>query len=157
MSPGGGTHHLAQINVARLVAPIDDPRIADFVAQLDAINALAEPSEGFVWRLQSEEGNATESPYRDDPFVIVNMSVWNSVEALKAFTYKSGHLAALRDRSKWFEKMDSPHYCLWWIPAGQIPSVAQAAERLAHYQRYGASPYSFWFNQLYPAEEFVTR
>jgi hypothetical protein len=132
--------HLAQINIARLLAPIDDPRISDFVARLETINALAERSEGFVWRLQSEQGNATDIPYCDDPFVIVNMSVWESVEALKAFTYKSGHVAALRDRAKWFEKMDKPHYCLWWIPAGHIPSVAEAADRLAHYQKYGATP-----------------
>lgn len=146
---------LAQINVGRLVAPIDDPKIAQFVAQLDTINSLADRSEGFVWRLQSQSGNATDISYSDDPFVIVNMSVWESVEALWAFTYKSGHIAALKDRAKWFEKMSKPHYCLWWIPAGHAPSVAEGKERLVHYQNHGATPHSFWFNQLFPAEEQV--
>src|SRR5260370_17126717 len=79
-------HHLAQINIGRLVAPVDDPRIADFIAQLDPINALADAAPGFVWRLQSSSGNATDLAYNDDPFVIVNMSVWGSVEALRDFT-----------------------------------------------------------------------
>jgi len=91
-------YHLAQINIARLVAPIDDPRIAGFVAQLGPINALAESSSGFVWRLQSESGNATDVPYNDDPFVIVNMSVWESIEALRDFAYRSQHLEVFKDR-----------------------------------------------------------
>src|SRR4051794_23521551 len=107
---------LAQINIARLIAPIDDPRIADFVAQLEPINALAEQAPGFVWRLQSASGNATDMSYNDDPFIIVNMSVWKSVEALRDYTYTSKHVEVFRDRARWFEKADQPHYCLWWIP-----------------------------------------
>ena len=106
-------HQLAQINIARLVAAIDDPRIADFVAQLDAVNALAEAAPGFVWRLQSSSGNSTDIPYNDDPFVIVNMSVWQSVEALRDYVYNSGHVAVFRDRARWFKKMSLPSYCLW--------------------------------------------
>ena len=143
-------YHLAQINVARLIAPIDDPRIADFVAQLDGINALAEASPGFVWRLKSDSGNATDIAYNDDPFVIPNMSVWESVEALRNFVYRSQHTNVLKDRAKWFEKMDKPYYCLWWIPAGHIPTVAEARERLEHYQLHGPTPYSFWFQKLFP-------
>lgn len=144
-------HHLAQINVGRLVAPIDDPRIAEFVAQLEPINALAESSPGFVWRLQSSSGNATDIAYSDDPLVIVNMSVWESVDALRSYVYASQHTKVFRDRARWFEKLDRPHYCLWWVPAGHNPSVAEGRERLEHYQRHGATPYSFWFSQPFPA------
>lgn len=144
-------YRLAQVNIARLVAPLDDPRISDFVAQLAPINALADATPGFVWRLQSESGNATDVPYSDDPFLIVNMSVWESVEALRAFTYASQHLAVFRDRARWFAKMDAPHYCLWWILAGHVPTVVEARDRLTHYQAHGATPYSFWFSQLFPA------
>ena len=147
------THHLAQINIGRLIAPVDDPKIAEFVAQLDPVNALADTAPGFVWRLQSSSGNATDIVYNDDPFVIVNMSVWESVEALRDFVYKSNHLDVLRDRANWFEKMEKPHYCLWWIPSTHIPTVADGRERLEHYQQYGATPFSFWFSKLYPAEE----
>jgi Domain of unknown function (DUF3291) len=143
--------HLAQINIGRLVAPLDDPKIAGFVAQLDPINALADAAPGFVWRLQSASGNATELAYNDDPFVIVNMSVWTSVEALRNYVYTSRHIEAFRDRAKWFEKMDKPHYCLWWIPAGHIPGVSEGRERLEHYQQHGPTPYSFWFSKLFPA------
>ena len=144
------THHLAQINIARLIAPIDDPKIAEFVAQLDSINALADVAPGFVWRLQSSSGNATDITYNDDPFVIVNMSIWESVEALRNYAYKSDHAKVFRDRAKWFEKMDKPSYCLWWIPVGHIPSVTEGRERLEHYQQHNATPYSFWFSQHFP-------
>jgi hypothetical protein len=143
-------YQLAQINIGRLVAPIDDPKIAEFVAQLDPINALADQAPGFVWRLQSGSGNATDIPYNDDPSIMVNMSVWESLEALRNYAYKSEHMKVLRDRAKWFVKMDKPIYCLWWIPAGHIPSVAEGLERLEHYQEHGATPYSFWFSQEFP-------
>jgi hypothetical protein len=141
--------HLAQINIGRLLAPLDDPKIAGFVAQLDPINALADSAPGFVWRLQAASGNATEFAYNDDPFVIVNMSVWTSVEALRNYVYTSRHIEAFRDRAKWFEKQS--HYCLWWIPAGHIPTVAEGRERLERYQQHGPTPYSFWFSKLFPA------
>jgi hypothetical protein len=144
---------LAQINIGRLVAPLDDPRIADFLAQLDEVNAFAEQSPGFVWRLKSASGNATEIPYSDDPFELLNMSVWESIESLKQFTYGPRHLAVFRNRQNWFEKMALPHYCLWWVPDGHIPSVQEGRERLEHYQKCGATPHSFWFSQCYPAPE----
>lgn len=144
---------LAQINIARLVAPIDDPRIADFVAQLEPINALAEQAPGFVWRLQSESGNATDLAYNDDPLTIVNMSVWESVEALRDYTYTSKHIEVFRERARWFEKADKPHYCMWWIPDAHIPTVSEGRERLERYQTQGATPYSFWFSQRFPAPQ----
>ena len=144
-------YHLAQINIARLVAPLDDPRISEFVAQLGTINELAESSPGFVWRLESEEGNATDIAYNHDPFVIVNMSVWDSIDSLKAFSYKSQHLNVFRDRKKWFEKMELPHYCLWWVPVGHRPTVAEGRTRLELYQQHGPTPEAFWFNEWHPA------
>jgi hypothetical protein len=144
-------HHLAQINVGRLVAPLDDPQVAGFVSQLDEINELAERSPGFIWRLKSDSGNATDIPYNDDPTMLVNMSVWESVETLKSFTYQTRHLQVVRQRHDWFQKMTEPHYCLWWVPAGHVPSVAEGRERLDHYIRFGATPEAFWFSELFPA------
>lgn len=143
-------YQLAQINIGRLIAPIDDPRIAEFVSQLEPINALADKAQGFVWRLQSASGNATDIAYNDDPSIMLNMSVWESLEALRDYAYKSDHMKVLRDRAKWFEKMDKPYYCLWWIPAGHIPTAAEGRERLEHYQKYGATAFSFWFSQPFP-------
>lgn len=144
-------YQLAQINISRLVAPLDDPQIAGFVSQLAPINALADKTPGFVWRLQSESGNATDLAYNEDPFVIVNMSVWESVEALQDFTYRSQHLSVFRERRKWFEKMELPNYCLWWVRSGHIPTIAEGRERLEYYWKHGATPYAFWFSQLFPA------
>jgi Domain of unknown function (DUF3291) len=143
--------HLAQINIGRLVAPLDDPQLADFVAQLDPINKLADTAPGFVWRLQSSAGNATDVAYGEDPLVIVNMSVWESLAALRDYTYASQHMQVFRDRAKWFGKMDQPHYCLWWVPAGHLPTVAEGKQRLEHYQTHGATPFAFWFSQSFPA------
>ncbi len=113
-------HHVAQVNISHLLAPLDDPKIAEFVAKLEPINALADKAPGFVWRLTSESGNATDIAYNDDPFVIVNMAVWESIAALRDFAYKSNHAKVFRDGPKWFEKMDKPSYCLWRIPVGHI-------------------------------------
>jgi hypothetical protein len=145
------THHLAQINIGRLVAPLQDPRVAGFVRQLDAVNALAEASAGFVWRLKSEGGNATDIAWSDDPLVIVNMSVWESVESLRAFVYAPGHLEVLRRRGEWFEKPGEAHACLWWVPVGHRPTLEEARERLAHFRLQGGTEYAFWFSKLFPA------
>jgi Domain of unknown function (DUF3291) len=146
-----GDYVLAEVNVARLIAPIDDARIAGFVQMLDPVNRLADASAGFVWRLQSSTGNATDIVFADDPRLIVHLSVWESPQALRDFTYASGHLGVFKQRGDWFEKMEQPHYCLWWIPSGSLPTVADAKRRLAHYQTHGPTPYAFWFSHLYPA------
>jgi len=119
--------HLAQINISRLSAPLDDPQIAGFVAQLEPINALADSAPGFVWRLKSDSGNATDIAYSDDPFVIVNMSVWKSIEKLREFAYRSDHVKVFRDRAKWFEKSAKPNYCLWWVAAGHVAHGGRGA------------------------------
>ena len=147
-------YHLAQINIGRLLAPVDDPKIAEFVAQLDPINALADNAPGFVWRLQSASGNATDILYDPrDKSILLNMSVWESIESLRNYVYRSDHMKVLRDRAKWFEKMDKAIYCLWWVPAGHIPSVAEGRERMEHYQKHGATPYAFWFSKMFPQPE----
>ena len=123
--------HLAQINIGRLLAPVDDPRIADFVAALEPVNALADASPGFVWRLQTEAGDATALRPYDDDLIIVNMSVWTSLEALRAFVFDGPHVDVLRRRREWFEVMAEAYTTLWWVPAGTIPTIDEAKERLA--------------------------
>ena len=144
-------HQLAQINIARLLAPIDDPLVAGFVAQLDTINTLAESSNGFVWRLKDESGNATDINPFDDPMLIVNMSVWESVEDLKSFAYHTDHIKVFKDRAKWFEKPSDAHMVLWWIPQGEFPSVEEAKDRLMHLRKHGESDYAFSFRKIFPA------
>ncbi len=143
--------HLAQINMARAHAPLTDPRLADFVAQLDAINALADRSPGFVWRLQTDTGNATDIEVGDDPRLIVNMSVWESQEALFDFVYKSGHLQVLARRKEWFEFLDTPSLALWWTPVGATPTLEDGLERLDHLARHGPSERAFTFKARFPA------
>ena len=125
-------HHLAQINVARLRAPIDAPETADFVAALAPVNADADAAPGFVWRLQTESGDATGVQVSDDPLLIVNLTVWESVEALEAFAYRqAAHLAVLRRRREWFERHIEAPTALWWVAAGHIPTLDEALDRLA--------------------------
>jgi hypothetical protein len=142
-------YHLAQINIARMLAPIDDPIMAEFVAQLPPINALADASPGFVWRLQSESGDATSIKVYDDDFVIVNLTVWESVEALREYVYKSAHRGVLRDRKRWFQKFDGPYYALWWIPAGELPSAEEGKERLDCLRENGDSAFAFSFKNIF--------
>jgi hypothetical protein len=145
--------HLAQANIGRIRAPLDHPIMDGFRTQLDPINALADRTPGFVWRLQTEEGNAMAIRPYDDERMAINMSVWESLPALQQFVYRSAHAATLRDRQQWFEPMPGPIMVLWWIAAGHIPSVAEAIERLAHLQQHGPSPHAFTFRTPFPAPE----
>lgn len=140
--------HLAQLNVAKLLKPIDHPQIAEFVENLDRINELAEKSNGFVWRLQDEYGNATAIKAFDDPLIIVNMSVWESIEDLKNYVYKSGHTEIMRKRKNWFEKLTSHNLVMWWIDKGHIPTLTEGIERLEHLNKNGGSEYAFGFKNL---------
>ena len=142
-------YHLAQINIARMLAPIDDPIMAEFVAQLPPINALADKSPGFVWRLQSESGDATSIKVSDDDFIIVNLTVWESVDALREYVYKSAHQGVLRDRKRWFEKFDGPYYALWWVLAGHNPSPEEGKERLDHLRKHGDTAFAFSFKNIF--------
>jgi Domain of unknown function (DUF3291) len=142
--------HLAQINVGRLLHPIDDPRLADFVDNLDAINALAEASPGFVWRLKDESGNATAISAYEDPAVIVNMSVWTSPEALNAFAYQTAHRRFVQRRKEWFQLFGAPYLALWWVDEGSVPAVIDGRQRLDHLTRFGPTPYAFTFRAAFP-------
>lgn len=146
------THHLAQLNMGRMLAAIDDPIMAEFVANLDRINALADGASGFVWRLQSDRGNATEFRPFADEMLIVNMSVWESLETLKDYVYKSAHAEIMRNRRQWFEKMDEVFTVLWWIPAGTIPTVEEAKARLESLRQHGETPYAFSFRRSFASE-----
>lgn len=137
--------HLAQLNVGRLRAPLDDPQIDDFRDNLDPVNALAEAAPGFVWRLQDDAGNATGIKVFEDDLEILNLSVWESVEALEDFTYRSGHVAFLRRRREFFEAPAAAIYCLWWIPEGTIPTIDEALDRLDRLRADGPTPTSFTF------------
>ena len=142
--------HLAQVNIGLLRAPIEDPIMEGFRSQLDSINALADRSPGFVWRLQTEDGNALAiRPYADERMAI-NMSVWESFEALQQFVYGSAHVGPLRDRKQWFEPIEGPILVLWWIPAGHIPTVAEAQERLRRLKECGPSSEAFTFRTPFP-------
>lgn len=143
-----GAFHLAQVNIARMRAPLDSPAMAGFVARLAEINALADAAPGFVWRLQTDEGDATYlRPYEDDR-ILFNFSVWESVEALREYVYKSAHRELLRDRKSWFEQFDGASVALWWVPAGQVPSIDEAKARLAHLEQHGPSEVAFTFKEI---------
>ena len=140
-------YHLAQVNIATMKYPLEDERMAGFVNRLDEINALAEKSEGFIWRLKDETGNATEISAFTDPMIIVNMSVWENVEQLKNYVYKSLHVEVMRSRKEWFHLMKEAYYVLWWIPAGHMPTVEEAKIKLKLLQEKGPTAEAFDFKR----------
>lgn len=146
-------YHIAQINIAQAKAPMDSETMKGFVDRLDEINALADKSPGFIWRLQTEAGDATAIQSFDNPLLIVNMSVWESLEALKNYVYKSDHVELIRDRSAWFNKMIDMHQALWWIPADHIPSVDEGKEKLDYLQKHGLSKTAFTFAKPFPGDD----
>ncbi len=150
------SYHLAQLNIGRILAPLESPQLAGFVARLDEINALAEAAPGFVWRFQTEDGNATALRPYDDDRVLVNFSVWTSVEALHAFVYHTLHVEVMRHRREWFEQMDQAFLVLWWVPVGHRPTVQEAVERLDHLRRQGPTPYAFTFQQHFAPPDSAT-
>ena len=141
--------HLAQLNVGRLRAPINDPMIDDFRMNLARINSLAEASPGYVWRLQDETGDATSIKPFGDELEIINLTVWTSIEALADFTYRSNHVELLRRRREFFEAPGRPILCLWWIPEGTIPTVEDAIARLDYLRANGPSPWAFTFRRRF--------
>ena len=148
-------YHLAQINIGRILGAMDGPIMKEFKDNLDPINALAEATPGFVWRLQDESGNNTSlRPYEDER-MIVNMSVWESVDALRDFVYRGMHVEVMRRRREWFERFPSSYMCLWWIPAGTLPTVDDAKLRLASLDAHGPTPYAFTFKQRFAPSEAV--
>ena len=148
-------YHLAQLNIARMLGPIDSPVMGGFVARLDEINALADGYEGFVWRLQTEDGDATAIRVFDDDMLIVNMSVWESVEALANFTYKSIHVELIRQRHEWFSKLDQMYMVMWWIPAGTLPTIEEAKAKLEYLNEHGPTPLAFTFAKRFTIEDLI--
>ena len=157
----GGWHHggvdylLAQVNIGRMREPLDSPLLADFVAALDPVNAAAEAAPGFVWRLQTEDGNATavrafEWDRSGSAGVLVNMSVWESVEALAAYVYSDTHRQVLRRRRRWFERMAEAQTALWWIPRGHTPTTDEAEDRVIHLREFGPTLYAFTLKEHFP-------
>ena len=145
-------YSLAQVNIARMLAPLDNPIMAGFVAQLDTVNALADGSPGFIWRLQTPEGNATDLRPYEDEMILVNMSVWSTLEDLTRFVYasESQHRDVMKQRRRWFQRFDGPYVALWWVPQGHIPTVEEAKERLEHLRAHGETPYAFTFKKPFP-------
>ena len=145
-------YHLAQLNIAMLREPLESPGMADFVANLERINALAEASPGYIWRLQDEAGDATAiRPFGAE--VLVNLSLWRDVQSLSDYVYKSAHSEMLKRRREWFDKAEQAHMVLWWVPADHRPGVEEAAERLAHLRAHGPRAHAFGFRQAFAASD----
>jgi hypothetical protein len=151
---GSKRYHIAEVNIGRVRAPVEDPSMAGFTNRLDEINALADRAPGFVWRLQTAAGNATYlRPYPEDDRILLNMSVWETVEALKEYVYKTVHAELLRGREQWFEKFSGSYMALWWVPAGHTPGIDEARKRLAHLEAHGPTQFAFTFKQVFPPDE----
>jgi hypothetical protein len=142
-------YHLAQLNIAKMKTAIDAPEMTDFVNRLEDVNALADAAPGFVWRLQTEDGDATAINFFG-PEYLVNMSVWENCESLHDYVYRSDHKDVLARRKEWFERMLEAYSVMWWIPAGSIPTLEEAAERLESLQTSGPSAQAFTFKRMFP-------
>jgi len=141
-------YHLAQLNIAIPKFELEDPRIQEFMENLNRINELGKQAPGFVWILEDDSGNATAIRAFDDPRILINLTVWESLEALKDFTYQTEHVNYLRRRHEWFERL-APYLVLWWVPAGHIPDAEEAKERLEHLAVQGDTPYAFTFRKVF--------
>jgi hypothetical protein len=143
-------YELAQLNIGIIKGPMDSPVMAEFAGNLERINALAERSPGFVWRLQTEAGDATAIRPFENPSMLVNMSVWRDLESLSAYVYRSGHVELMRRRREWFDRMTEAFLVLWWVPIGHRPTVEEAIGRLELLRSRGASAEAFTFRQAFP-------
>lgn len=140
--------HLAQLNIGRFRFPTDDPRMAEFMDNLDRVNALADRSTGFVWRMQDDSGNATAIPVTADPMMAANLSVWTDVESLERFVWNTVHRRFYERRGAWFGLLEQRHFVMWWVPVGHRPSLAEAMERLEHLNRHGPTDHAFDWEHL---------
>ncbi len=144
--------HLAQINIAKRLAPLDDPIMRDFVNNLDRINALADKSEGFVWRLKDEDKELGARVFQDEA-LLINMSVWENMETLFNYTYKSGHIEVFKRKKEWFGKMKMMHMAFWYVPKGHEPTFLEAKNRLDYLNKHGESPYAFSFKSKFTVSD----
>lgn len=142
--------HIAQMNVGTILYETTDSRMADFMNNLDRINALAETTPGFIWRLTGEGNNATDIRPAADPMFLVNMSVWKNVESLFDYVYRSDHRAFMVRRREWFAKPEGPYLVLWWVEEGHVPGVEEGLARLRYLAEHGPTPYAFTFKTVFP-------
>ena len=149
--------HIAQINIAAMRFPLDHAEMAPFVAQLDSVNALADGAPDFVWRLQDESGDATAIKAYAEENILINMSVWTCIEALFEFSYRTAHAEVLRARKRWCSNMDEASLALWWVAAGEIPTVGDGVARLEHLRRNGASAHAFTFKERFSPPHLATQ
>lgn len=149
------TYHIAQVNIVRALYPLDDPRIAEFMDNLVRINELGKQTPGFVWILEGSDGTATSIHMYEDPSILVNMTVWESIEALFQYTYYSAHTDFFRRRHEWFHASTTPSLALWWVPAGHTPTLEEARERLEILTERGATPLAFTFKQKFTVEQML--
>ncbi|NQZ28732.1 MAG: DUF3291 domain-containing protein [Colwellia sp.] len=147
--------HLAQLNIAKVKYSLEAPEIKEFVDNLEPVNNTAESSSGFIWRLKDESGDATDIQVFSDPNIIVNMSVWDSVDALKNFIFKTHHRDFLRRKKEWFHNIPKESYVLWWVPVGHIPTVEEALEKLEYLRKNGETPNAFSFKSNYSIAEYT--
>ena len=147
------TFYLAQVNIARMLAPLDSPVMKDFMDALDSINAVAESSPGFVWRLKADDGNATSIRAYEDDYIIVNMSVWENIDSLFQYTYASDHVDVFRRRREWFENMKIPYLALWYTQ--HMPTPEEARQRLEHLEAHGPTPYAFTFKKRFTVDDLT--
>ncbi|MEH6347123.1 MAG: DUF3291 domain-containing protein [Bermanella sp.] len=145
--------YLAQLNIAKAKAPMEDPMLKEFVDNLEPINKLAEQSPGFIWRLQDESGAATSFQAFDDPLIISNMSLWQSVQHLKDFIYKTHHLDFLVRKEDWFDRLPEGNQVMWWVEDNHRPDLKEATQRLMHLREHGESPYAFTFRRNFSLED----
>ncbi|MFG2551865.1 DUF3291 domain-containing protein [Streptomyces sp. NPDC048581] len=145
-------HELAQVNIARLKAPLDSPQLKDFVDNLDPVNADAEAADGFVWRLKGDSGDATDVSVFGDEWLIINLTMWRDTNALTAYMYQGRHREMLARRREWFERVQEAMTALWWVPAGHRPTVAEAESRLLHLRTNGPTPYAFTLRTSFPPQ-----
>ena len=148
-------YELAQLNIGIIRGPMDSPLMADFAANLERINALADQSPGFVWRLQTEEGDATSIRPFEDANLLVNMSVWRDIESLNTYVYSSAHVDVMRRRRQWFERMNEAFFVLWWVPAGHRPSIPEATAKLEGLRVNGPTAAAFTFRHAFPPPDAV--
>ncbi len=140
---------IAQVNIALPREPLDSPALAEFVANLEPVNALADTAPGFVWRLEDDSGDATSIRVFDDDRLIINMSVWESIEALWEFVYSGGHLDVMRRRREWMTRIARSYMCLWWVSEGQIPTTDEARQRLEYLEANGPTARAFTFKERF--------
>lgn len=145
-------YHLAQVNIAKRLAPMDDPIMQDFVNNLERINAIADRANGFVWRMQDEDKELGATIFQDDT-LLINMSVWKSLEALFDYTYNSGHIEVFKRKKEWFSKLKMMHMAFWYVPVGYEPTFEDAKTRLDYLNKHGDTPYAFTFKSKFTAQD----